>query len=258
MKITLRQAKGEDAQQMLLIYNSFTKQFVGSASRTIKSFKTILRKKDNINWVALETKDKIIGYVNARLEKRLKRGEFREIVVHPKHDFEQVAKLLIEKVYTVFNEKKASQIVSSSVRNPAYEKVFPKLGFFEFQSTDVFMYAILDLQKFLNELSQVFINRLEQLQNWNGLTQIACEEHSLFLEKTNERVQQIVWTNQPIDFKIKLNATILTKLIFGIADSIECFRNGQLEVEPTLRQEQTAKLLEGLFPRKQFLIMDFW
>jgi len=258
MEITTRQAKKEDAHQMLRVYDNFAKQFVGSASRTIRNFRIMLRKKDNINWVALDHQEQIIGYIHARLEKPPNRGEFREIVVDPKHVFEHVAKPLVEKVYTVFLEKKVSAITAGSIRNPSYEKLFPALGFFESESTDVFMYAILNVQKFLNELSQVFINRLKHLENWNGVAQIECEEHSLFLQKTNEEVQPIIWTNQLINLKITLTRELLTKLVFGLADAIESYRNGQLKVETTESSDKTNQLLKALFPKRQFLIMDYW
>lgn len=258
MEITVRQARREDAQQMLRVYSNFTKQFVGSASRTQKSTKRMLRKKDNINWVALDDQNRIIGYVHARLERRLNRGEFTEIVIDPKHDFEEVAKPLVERVNAAFIEKKASAIVAGSLRNPAYEKIFLTSGFFEAESTGVFMYAILDVRKFLYELSQVFVNRLKQLENWNGSAQIECEGHSIFLEKTNDSMQRIIWTNQPINFKITLARELLTKLIFGVADPIESYQAGQLEVETTESSEKTNQLLKALFPKRQFLIMDLW
>jgi len=258
MEITPRQATEEDAQQMLRVYDDFAKQFVGSASRTIRNFRTMLRKKDNINWVALDQQEQIIGYIHARLEKRLNRGEFREIVVHPKHAFEHVAKPLVEKVHSAFLEKKVSAITAGSIRNPAYEKLFPALGFFESESTNVFMYAVLNVQKFLNELSQVVINRLKHLEDWNGVTQIECEGHSLFVQKANEKVQPIVWTNQPVNLKITLPRELLIKLVFGTADPLELHKNGQLKVETTESPEKVNRLLKTLFPKAQFLIMDYW
>jgi len=259
MEITVRQARKEDAEQMLQVYGNFTKQFVGSASRTIKPFQRMLRKKENINWVALDNRNRIIGYVHARVvEKRFNRGELEEIVIEPQHDFEQVAKPLVEKVNSAFMDKKVSAIVAGSIRNPAYEKLFPTLGFFESESMSVFMYAILNVQKFLNQLSEVFVNRLRRLENWNGLAHIECEGHSLFLQKTSENVQSLVWTNQPINLKITLTRELLTKLVFGTADPVESHRTGQLKVETTESSEKTNQLLKTLFPKRQFLIMDHW
>jgi len=258
MEFTVRPATREDAQQMLQLYNGFTENFVGSATRTVKTFRRMLGKKEHLNWVTLDNQNRIIGYVHARLDKRFNRGEFREIIVDSKHDFIQVGKQLVEKVNAAFTQKKVSAIRAGSLRNPEFEKLFRAMGFFESDSGDVFMYTILDVQKFLDELSPVFSNRLMQLKNWKGLAQIECEGHSLFLNKTSESVQQIVWTNQPIDFKIKLNKTLLTKLIFGIADPVESHKTGQLEVETTPGQEHVSRLLKALFPKKQFLIMDYW
>lgn len=258
MEMTIRQATKEDAEQMLQAYNSFTREFVGSALRTLKPFRRMLSKKENVNWVATDKQKRIIGYVHARIDKRNNQGSFREIIVDPDHNFEKVAKPLVEKVYTILEQRKVSAIVAGSIRNPAFEKLFPALGFFESESTDVFMYAILNVQKFLNELSQVFINRLKHLENWNGLAQIECEEHSLFLQKTSEEVQPIIWTNQPVNLKITLTRELLTKLVFGLADAVESHRNGQLKVETNESSEKTNQLLETLFPKIQFLIMDYW
>jgi len=208
--------------------------------------------------VTLDNHNRIIGYVHARLEKRLNRGEFEEIVVDPEQDFVQVARPLVEKVNNMFVEKKVTSVVAGSLRNPAYEKIFPALGFFESESMGVFMYAILDAQKFLNELASVFTLRLKKLAAMSGLVQIECDGSSLFLQKAQGNVESIVWTNQPIDFKVTLTRDVLTKLVFGIADTIEFFKAGQLRIETTLSQEKTVHLLRALFPKKQFLIMDNW
>jgi len=258
MEVAVRQAKREDAVQMLQVYNNFTKHFVGSASRTIKSFRTMMRRRDNINWVALDSKNRVIGYVFTRLDKKLKRGEFREVVVEPDHDLKQVAKLLVEKANATFMEKKVSTIIAGSVQNPIYEELFPALGFFESESSDVFMYAVLNVQKFLNELLPVFISRLKQFQNWNGLLEIECEGHSLFIERSSDGVHQIVWTNQPVNLRVMLNRELLIKLLFGLANPVESHRTGQLKVETTEGSEKTNQLLTALFPERRFLVMDYW
>jgi len=258
MEVAVRQAKREDAQQMLQVYNNFTKQFVGPASRTIKNFKTMLRRRDRINWVALDNQNRIIGYAHARLDKRLNRGDFGEMVIDSKHDLEQVARPLVEKVNSVLTEKKVSVIVASSVRNPVFEKLFPRLGFFESESNDLFMYAILNVQKFLDGISAVFVNRLKQLGNWNGSVQIECEGHSVFLQKTGEDVQSIVWANQPVDFKITPTRELFIKLVFGLVDPADARKIGQLKVETGESQEKINRLLMVLFPKRQFLIMDHW
>ncbi len=258
MDFKVRAASKKDKEKMLQLYSSFTRHFVGSASRTAKSYTRMLQKKNHINYVALDSQNRIVGYAHATLEKRNNTGEFREIIVDTKHDFEQVASLLVEKVNADFARKKVAAIIAGSLRNPSYESIFPKLGFMESESTGVFMYAILDAQKLLNELKPVFAKRLKGAEGWNGLAQLQCDEHSLFLEKTTENVHTVVWTNRPVDIRIKLSEKILVKLIFGVADPLECRENGQLEVETTLRKEKTIKLLKQLFPRSQFLIMDFW
>jgi len=258
MQVILRQAKAEDASSMLELYDRFTRQFIGSASRTIKSFRSMVRKKDNINFVALNGQNQIIGYVHAHLEKQFNRGDFGEIVIDPKHDVESVATQLVEKVNVVFMEKKVSSITAGSLRNPIYEKVFPKLGFIESESMGVFMYGILNVPKFLNEITPVFVNRLKQLEDWSGFVQVDCEGHSLFLQKTKEKVESIVWTNKPVNLKISLSQQLLTQLIFGLVDPVDSHRSSQLGLETSEGSEKANHLLKTLFPKMRFLIMDSW
>jgi hypothetical protein len=258
MRILVREARKEDAQQMLNLYTVFAREFVGPASRTIKTYKRMLRRIERINWVAVNERGKMVGYVSSRFDKRQREGRIDEIVVDPNHDFEQVAKPLIDASHNTLLEKKPAIIVARSLRNPQYEKIFPTLGFFASESTDVFMYAILNTQRFLNELAPVFVSRLKKIEKWNGLTQIECEGHSLILSKTKENVEPIVWTNQPVDFKVILTRDTLTKLIFSVADPLESLKSNKLRVETTVSQEVRNNLLRTLFPRRQFLIMDYW
>lgn len=258
MEPKLRQARKHDVPSLLQVYDRFIREFVGSAARTQKTFQRMLKRKDNIAYVATDSKNKVIGYVHARINKRFDRGEFEEIVVDPGHNFENVAKPLVEKVNAIFMQKHVSAIAAGSLRNPAYERVFSELGFSEYESLGVFMYSVLNVQKFLGELSPVFVSRLQRLKQWNGTVQLECEGRSMFLEKTKEGVQPFVWTNQLIDFKASLPVELLTKLIFGVADAGEAHRTGQLKTEYASGKEATDKMLNTLFPKKQFLIMDHW
>ena len=258
MQFKLREAKRQDISQLLSLYNDFTRAFVGAARRSPQDFRRELRRKDHMNFVALDEQSHIVGYVRARLDKRFNRGEFEEIVVLPKYDFEQVAKLMVEKVQNIFVKKKVTSIVAGSMRNPAYERIFSKLGFFECESNSVFMYAILDAQKFLNELQPALAARLSSLKEKNILVQIECEGSSIFLIETSEGIQPFIFTNQPVDFKVVLSREILTKLVFGIADALELAKTGQLKIEPNLSEQKANRILKTLFPKRQFLIMDYW
>jgi hypothetical protein len=258
MGITVRPACKEDASEMLKVYESFTKQFVGSAARTIKSFQRMLSGKEKVNYVALDNRGCIIGYVCARLERQMNRGEFREVAVALEHDFVQVAKPLVKKVQSVFMEKKVSVLQTTSIRNPCFEKLFPEFGFFESETLGVFLYAVLNAEKLLDEISPVFITRLKKLTRWNGSVQIKCDSYNIFLRKTDEETRQETWSNQRIDIRVELNEALLTRLMFGIADPIQAMEGGELKIETRLNKEASTRVLRRLFPRKQFLIMDYW
>lgn len=258
MAFTVRAATRRDKAQMLQVYIRFSERFVGSASRSLKSFARLFSKKNNINYVALDSQSRIVGYVHAEVDKNSHEAEFREIVVDPGCDFVQVADLLVDRVGDVLSKRGVAIIFAGSMRNPAYEAIFPKLGFLESESMGVFMYAVLDAGKLLNELWPVFAARLKQIDSWNGVVQLDCDGHSVFFQKYGKEVEPVVWTNQPTGFKVKLDRATLTKVIFGVADASECRRTGMIEIETKLAANQADKLLKVMFPRRQFLIMDHW
>ncbi len=258
MELNTRQARNRDKEQMLRLYTSFTKQFVGSASRTSKSFTRMLRKKDNINYVAVNSQKEIVGYIHASVDKRNHSAEIREIIVDPKFGFARVANLLVDRVNKVLEDRKVSVIFAGSLRNPAYEKIFPKLGFFESESTGVFMYAALDVKKLMNELSPVFASRLKRAKSFEGLIQLECDEQSVFFKKARATIEPVVWTSLPVDFTVKFDAATLTKMIFGVTDVLECQDTGLVQIESQRNKKEAEMLLSTLFPKKQFLIMDHW
>lgn len=250
--------KKEDAEQLLSIYCRFAKEHVGLASREIKTYRRLLRRKENMGWVALNQKGSIVGYVTASFDKGKREARIREIVVNPDKDFEQIAKLLVRKAYKNLLEKKPAVIHTGSILNPHYTEIFPQLGFFDIESTGAFMYVILDIPKFLKEISPILANSIKRLKQWNGLLQLQCEEHSFFIKKQEGDIETLIWTNQKPDFKIILSRGLLTKLLFGIAESVESFRKGKLKVETALNEKETVHILATIFPKRQFLIMDFW
>jgi N-acetylglutamate synthase-like GNAT family acetyltransferase len=258
VKVNVRPACKKDAEQMLTVYDSFVRQFVGSVTRTAESFQRVLKRKDNVIFVAVDSKDRIIGYVSTRLEKSRRRAEFRELIVDPKHDFVQVAKPLVEKAQSLFIEKNASAIYAASIRNPWFEKLFPDHGFFESETSGVFMYAVLDAPKLLSEISPVFVNRLRQIENWNGLVQLECEGNSIFLCKTCEEAKQIIQANEPVSLKVELNVALLIRLIFGVSNCIKSLRSGEMKIKTSLDERSVTRILKQLFPQRQFLIMDYW
>ena len=254
----VREMKSEDIEQVLELYHRFATQYVGLARRHRRDYSRLIRKKENENFVALDEQGKIVGYVSSRFEKRNREGSIAEIVVDPNQDFQQTAKQLVDKAYNTLLKRKPAIIFAGSLRNPNYADIFPAMGFFSTESKGVLMYAVLDTPKLLDDITPLIVSRLEKTRDWNGLLQIDCEGHNLFVNKDSENTRVIVWTNQTADFKIALNRDLLTKLLLSIADPIEANQKGQLEVETIQNKTATNHLLRVLFPKKQFLIMDYW
>ncbi|MFX0097704.1 MAG: GNAT family N-acetyltransferase [Candidatus Hodarchaeota archaeon] len=264
MEIQLREAKKEDIPKMLELYNEFSRQFAGVAYRDYRAFRLMLRREDRshptdlINWVAVEGPNHIIGYAHARFYRRSKWGDITEIVVDTRRSFQEIGQKLIEKINEVLAEKKATVVTSYYVQTPKYEKIFAALDFFELKTNDVFMFSILDSRILLMEIESIFLRRLERMKKWEGLVQIECEKNNIFIRRTKENVETVVWTNQPVDLRIVLSRDRLIKLIFGVVDPVESLKSDQVDVETTLGQKERDQLLRSLFPAQQFLIMDYW
>lgn len=258
MQFQIRQMQLDDSEQLQEIYQRFVLDYVGPVARKLKAFRRMARKKDDLRWLALDEQGKIVGYISSTYVKGRKLGRINEIIIDPNYDFEIVARLLIDKVYNVFLEKGAAVIQAASIRNPYYSQIFPKLGFFDVETDGVFMFAITDIAKFLDEIAPIMIRRLKKVQNWNGWLQISCGEDSRFFRKDNEGAQSFVWTNYDVDCKISLKANILADVLLGVVDAQEAWTEGKIKVKTELHKDKVKKLLVILFPKKQFLALDYW
>jgi hypothetical protein len=216
------------------------------------------KKKDNLRWVALGERERIIGYIMASYMKGRRLGRIHEIITAPEHDFTTVARRLVEKVHNILLEKGAAMIQVASIRNSYYPQIFPKLGFFNVETDGVFMYTIIDSAKFLDEISPIIANRLKQFKDWNGLLQITLEENNKYFKKDDENLQLLYSTNYNPDCKISLTSNALVSLLLGIVDMQRAWKDGLAKVETTLSHDKVSKLLTVLFPKQQFLAFDYW
>lgn len=218
----------------------------------------MVKKKDRLYWVALDKHGKIVGYLSSTYNKGRRQGIINEIVVDPAYDFKIVARPLVNKICDIFLEKNVASIHVATIRNPHYSKVFSNLGFFNVETDAVFMLAVHDIQRFLDEITPILVRRFGKLQNWDGWLQVSCGEHSKFFRKDSEKVQPFVWTNHEVDLKISLNADDLAGLFLGVITFQEALEEGKIKTETTLPKDKINKLLTVIFPKKQFLAFDFW
>lgn len=257
-QIQVREARREHAEQLLEVYHRFAEECVGPVKRDIKAYRRLLRKKDKLHWIALNEQEAIIGYISCHYDKRGRQGWITEIIVDPNHDFKQIAEMLVSEVYEALQKRNAAAVYVDSIKNPAYTEIFPQMDFFDAESRGVFMYAILDASKFLNEIAPVMVKRLKKLEEWRGLMEIKCEGNSIFIQKDDQGVQAILWTNRTADFGITLSPDLLTKLLFGAVDPIEAYKAEKLKVQTTVNPTETEQLLKTIFPERRFLILDYW
>jgi predicted N-acetyltransferase YhbS len=258
MALQIRQVQPDDAEELLKLYQRFVLNFVGSSARILKTFQRMTRRKDNLRWVALGEQGKIIGYVNATYAKGRRTGRILEIIVDPEHNFTYVARLLAEKLHSILIEKGAAVIQAASIRNPLYSQIFPKLGFFVVETDGVFMFAITDVAKFLDEISPIIVRRLQRLPNWDGLLQLTCQENNKFYKKHGGTVQTLLSTNHNPDYSISLNANTLIGILLGVTDAQKAWTEKALTIQTLLSKKETNELLAVLFPKQQFLALDYW
>jgi hypothetical protein len=258
MALQIRLMQPSDAEKLQRFYEQFVLNFAGSAKRQPRQFQNMVRKRDNLRWVALNEQGEITGYISAAYAKGRRTGRITEIIIDPKYDFQTVAGVLVDKIHSVFLEKGAAQIQAGTIQNPDYSKIFPKLSFWRIKTDGVFMYAITDVSRFLSEITPILVQRLKRLTDWNGLIRIACENHHRLFKKEGETVQALLSTNHLLDCDITLETGGLIRVLLGTIDVQNAWSEGLITVKTDLPKNKTTELLLTLFPKKQFLTFDYW
>jgi len=258
MGLEIRQMVQGDAQQLLKLHASFTQEYVGPLEREVEYYRRAARKKDGLRWVAVNQKGQIVGYVMAFYLKRRRFGRIFEIAVDPNLDFGSVARMLVEKVHNILVEKGVATIQAPTMLNPNYERVFPDMGFFKVEMQEVFMVAINNIPRFLDEIKPIMVNRLKKVQGWNGTLELKCGEHSTFFKKDGDKIQTFDWTNHDMDYRILMDEYTLTAVLLGVTEYEAAYAEGKIQIKTVLSKGKAKELLGTLFPKRQFLAFNFW
>jgi N-acetylglutamate synthase-like GNAT family acetyltransferase len=257
-RIALRKMEKGDVQRLLDLYQRFAEQYVGCSRRDVEHYRKLLRKKSDLRWVALDENNKVIGYALGHYEKWAKRGNINRVVVDPDYDFTTVAKALVAKLQSILIQKGAAAIYVGVIRNPFYSEVFPDMGFLKFDTDGVFMYTLLDVTKFLHEITPIIAKRLKRIEGWSGLIQIQCGGHSLFLKKERGEVKEYFWTNVEVDCEVVLDEDTLVKLLLGAMDVMDAQEARRVIVRTNFDDKKSERLLRIIFSKNQFLALDYW
>ncbi len=257
-KLEIRQMIRGDAQQLLELHASFAQGYVGPLERNIKHYQRAAKRKDGLRLVAVNQKGQIVGYAMAYYQKRRRFGRIFEIAVDPNLDFGSVARKLVRKIHDVLVEKGAATIQAPTMLNPDYEQVFPDLGFFKVEMQEVFMVAINNVPRFLDEIKPIFVNRLKRVQGWDGTLELKCGEHSAFFRKDSDKIQTFDWTNHRMDCRILMDEHTLNVVLMGVIGCEDALAEGKIQIETALSKGKAKELLGTLFPKRQFLAFNFW
>jgi len=260
MNITIRAAGPEDAEAMLNLYQQFAGRFVGPPPRRVSAYRRMLRSRRVLAWLALNENGRPVGYVLAHFYPGRREARIDELVVSLDDDGRRVAQRLLEVAVHRLMELEPAVIYAptGSSRDPIYERVLPKMGFFSVDSSWVFMLAVIDPAIFLRDVFPTLAHRLRRLEGWSGLLQLECEGESLFILKDGANVERIIWTGRSADVKIRLSRKLLVQLLFGVVRPSKALEEGELEVCSSLTQGEVRRLLETIFPEVRFVIMDVW
>ncbi len=71
-------------------------------------------------------------------------------------------------------------------------------------------------------------------------------------------MEEYFWTNVEVDCQIDLDKDTLAKLLLGVVDIMDAHETNKVTTETKLSNEKTKQLLKTLFPKNQFLALDYW
>jgi hypothetical protein len=120
------------------------------------------------------------------------------------------------------------------------------------------MYTVIDVTKFLDEISPLIVQRLKKMHDWNGQLQITCENVGKLYKKEGENVQALPPANRSVECSITVAADTLTGVLLGAVDAQKAWSDGVMKVQTRLTRTQINELLTTVFPKKQFLALDYW
>lgn len=259
MRYHVREMLPGDAETLQQLYGDFAARCAGpSAQKPATVFRRMARRKGNVNWVAVDDEQRVVGYVSATYEKGRRQGRIDEIVVAASCDYVAVGRPLVDRLCEVFAEKGAASILAVSVRNPDYRKIFPELGFFSIATDGIFMLAVHHVARFLHEVTPILIRRLQGLTDWNGYFQVSCGEHSVFFRRHDQEIEALIWTNRAVDIKVSMEAPVMASLLLGTLTLQDALKGKRLQMETSLPPPKAHSVLAAMFPERTFLAFDFW
>jgi len=187
---------------------------------------------------------KLAGYVT--VGRHLEHATICELAVAPGDKREGIAAVLMGALHRRLRKQGAKRITVYHA-GTSLQPLLGPLGYAERLTGGVDMFALLDLPKFLDEITPLLERRLRKI-DWSGTIAICGEEHRAALTIRDGRVA--VRRRLPARADITLagaDATI-TRMVVGRCTPYEPYLQLDLKISPSLGL-QARGLLETLFPR---------
>lgn len=231
--LKIKELRTKDSEKVVELYNKFARQYISMVYRTIDDFKYLLRKRPLDLRIGCFIEEKLVGYALGEYHAIFKEGKILEVVIDPGYNFEDIASKLISKLISNLSKRHPCVIFSKCIANYPTGSILEKTKFENVGLNKTIMLAIVDEDKFFQEVVQILRMRIKKKKIKEGIV-LKCEKRKVTLKEGRPKAE--------IEIN---NIRQLATLMFGIehADIIK-----------------TAKpnIVKILFPSKQFMTIDFW
>jgi len=188
---------------------------------------------------------RLVGYVQAE-----GRGEERawihELAVAPGKRRQEIAAALVTRLQRLLKENGAKSVAAYRAIDHL-EPLLEPLGYVRRETGGVDMFKLIDLPRFLEEITSLLERRMEKT-DWTGTIALRGEKHRATLAIRNGRVRVPRRLPARPDITLWGSDATITRIVAGIHTLYEPYLQLDLEITPALNQ-QVVQLLETLFPR---------
>jgi len=187
---------------------------------------------------------KLVAYVTA--DAREDRAWIDELAVANCDDRDEVARYLLASLHGLF-VRRGAKSVSVRARGGLPTDLLQSLGYASRRSGGVSMFKLIDLPRFLEEITPLLERRIAK-NDWAGTIVLRGEEHRAALTIRKARVKVRPRLPARPDITLEGSDAAITRIVAGIHSPLEPYLQLDLRITPALNSH-VLELLETIFPR---------